>query len=135
MQGGRYRQKPGPNNSLGRMKLVMPNSYSVYLHDTPAQNLFDEDKRAFSHGCVRVGDALGLATALLSTGSGWDRARTDAIVATGETVTVPLSAPLPVYVVYFTATPDDLGGIRYLADVYGRDAAYPAFGTAATCPK
>lgn len=117
VQGGRYRQRPGATNALGRMKLVMPNPYSVYLHDTPSKGLFEQDVRAFSHGCVRVGDALGLATALLATEPGWDRARTDAMVAAGRTATVPMAAPVPVYVAYFTAEPDGEGGIRYFPDV------------------
>ncbi len=135
IQGGQYRQRPGPGNALGRMKLVMPNGYHVYLHDTPAQSLFDKDVRAFSHGCVRVGDALGLATALLSARSGWNRARTDAMVEAGQTVTVPLPEPVPVYVAYFTAEPDGLGGIRYFPDIYRRDAVSSAPGDEATCPR
>tara|TARA_R110000782_G_scaffold78293_5_gene156033 strand:+ start:13071 stop:14207 length:1137 start_codon:yes stop_codon:yes gene_type:complete len=122
-QNGRYRQRPGPNNALGRMKLVMPNPYTVYLHDTPAQALFDRDVRAFSHGCVRVGDALGLAAALLEPTGQWDRTRIDAAVAAGETQTVPLAEPVPVYVTYFTAEPDDDGNMRFFPDVYKRDKA------------
>ncbi|MCH4151525.1 MAG: L,D-transpeptidase family protein [Sphingobium sp.] len=121
-QNGRYRQKPGPANALGRMKLVMPNPYDVYLHDTPSQGLFDRDVRAFSHGCVRVGAALDLAAALLGS-SGWDRARIDAAVAAGETQTVPLAEPIPVYIAYFTAEPDEDGAMRYFPDIYGRDTA------------
>lgn len=121
VQDGRYRQRPGPQNALGRMKLVMPNPYSIYLHDTPAQSLFERDVRAFSHGCVRVGDALGLATALLEAQSDWNRKKVDALVAAGHTVTVPLDRQIPVYVTYFTAEPDDLGGIRFFPDIYGRD--------------
>ncbi len=121
LQGGRYRQQPGPANALGRMKLVMPNAYDVYLHDTPAQGLFAQDVRAFSHGCVRVGDAIGLATALLSIQRDWERARSDALVASGRTVTVALATPVPIYIAYFTAEPDGLGGVRYFPDVYRRD--------------
>lgn len=135
VQGWQYRQRPGPGNALGRMKLVMPNGYHVYLHDTPAQTLFDRDIRAFSHGCVRVGDALGLATALLSARPGWDRAKTDAMVDAGQTVTVPLPETVPVYVAYFTAEPDGIGGIRYFPDTYRRDAISSAPGNEATCPR
>lgn len=119
--GDRYRQKPGPTNSLGRMKLVMPNPYSVYLHDSPAQALFGQDVRAYSHGCVRVGDALGLVAALLAPQPGWDRAHIDAVVASRQTATVKLDAPIPVYIAYFTAEPDENGAIRYFPDIYGRD--------------
>ena len=121
-ENGRYRQRPGPNNSLGRMKLVMPNSYNVYLHDTPAQALFGQEVRAYSHGCVRVGDALDLVTTLLSR-SGWDRARVDGVVASGATRTVTLDEPVPVYIAYFTAEPDDEGAMRFFPDVYKRDRA------------
>jgi len=121
VQDGRYRQRPGPANALGRMKLVMPNSYTVYLHDTPSQSLFERDVRAFSHGCIRVGDALGLAATLLSADPAWNRKRVDAAVAKGATVQVGLPQPIPVYVTYFTAEPDGNGGIRYFPDVYKRD--------------
>ena len=134
IQNGRYRQRPGATNALGRMKLVMPNPYNVYLHDTPSQSLFAQDVRAFSHGCVRVGDALGLATALLSTEPGWDRARADAMVAAGRTATISLAAPVPVYVAYFTAEPDGEGGIRYFPDVYHRDRGTPVPGEE-NCPR
>lgn len=131
--GGRYRQKPGPNNALGRMKLVMPNPYSVYLHDTPAKALFEQDVRAYSHGCVRVGDALGLATALLSAEPGWSRERVDALVATNETRTLTLAQPVPIYVAYFTAEPDNKGGIRSFPDVYQRDKDSSAPGDDGMC--
>jgi len=121
VEDGRYRQRPGAANALGRMKLVMPNPYSVYLHDTPSQSLFGRDVRAFSHGCVRVGDALGLATTLLSADAAWDRKRVDAEVAKGLTVKVDLPQPIPVYLTYFTAEPDRTGGIRYFPDIYKRD--------------
>jgi murein L,D-transpeptidase YcbB/YkuD len=118
--GGKVRQKPGEGNALGRMKLVMPNPYSVYLHDTPARDLFAEERRAFSHGCVRVGDALDFASALLAPER--SRADVDALVATGETVTLDLLRPLPVYVAYFTAASDADGRLVYFDDVYGRDS-------------
>jgi murein L,D-transpeptidase YcbB/YkuD len=133
VQNGRYRQKPGPANALGRLKLVMPNSYSVYLHDTPAQKSFGEDVRTFSHGCVRVGDALDLATALLSNVPTWDRKRIDSIVAGRQTTTVPLSAPIPVYITYFTAEPEATGSIRYFPDVYKRDRQSPQVVQAEAC--
>jgi murein L,D-transpeptidase YcbB/YkuD len=123
LENGRYRQRPGPANALGRMKLVMPNVYSVYLHDTPAQALFTKDVRAFSHGCVRVEDAIALATALLAPRGSWDREQINALIASGRTQTIALSAPVPVYIAYFTAEPDGLGGIRYLPDIYQRDSA------------
>lgn len=122
-ENGRYRQRPGPGNALGRMKLVMPNPYSVYLHDTPSQSLFERDVRTFSHGCVRVGDALGLAAALLGPTGAWTRARIDEEVAGGQTRTVELAEPIPVYVAYFTAEPGEDGTMRFFPDIYRRDRA------------
>jgi len=116
---GQYRQRPGPNNALGQMKLVMPNPYSVYMHDTPNKQLFDEDVRAFSHGCIRTDDAIGYAATLL------DGLRTrqeiDDIVSSLETTRINLSKPIPVYVTYFTAVSDGADGIMLLADTYNRD--------------
>lgn len=121
--GGGWRQRPGPANSLGQIRLVMPNPFSVYLHDTPGKALFQRETRAFSHGCVRVGDALGLAATLL--GGVRTRSEIDAIVATRKTTTVDLPASLPVYVAYFTASTDPAGALVIKPDLYGRDARVP----------
>lgn len=118
---GRIRQAPGPSNALGQVKLVMPNPYSVYLHDTPSKRLFDAEVRAFSHGCIRVQDPLGLATSLLGGGSGRDRRVIDRIVAGGQTLQTKLPQPIPVYVAYFTAAADETGAIATFSDIYGRD--------------
>ncbi len=127
--GGRYRQKPGPNNSLGQMKLVMPNRYSVYMHDTPSKNLFDREVRAFSHGCIRTQDAIGYAATLLEGVK--TREEVDAIVASGTSTVVDLARPIPVYIAYFTAVSDGQGGVKVLPDVYGRDKRM--VGTAGGC--
>jgi len=116
---GRYRQKPGPNNSLGQMKLVMPNRFSVYMHDTPNKELFDREVRAFSHGCIRTDDAVGYAATLLEGVK--TRVEVDDIVASAETTTVNLARPLPLYIAYFTAIGDGEGGVRILPDIYRRD--------------
>lgn len=121
---GRYRQRPGPNNSLGQMKLVMPNPYSVYMHDTPSKNLFERDVRAFSHGCIRTDDAIGYAATLLEGVK--TREEVDAIVTSGQSTVVNLARPLPIYVTYFTAVSDGQGGARILPDVYGRDRNFVA---------
>ena len=122
---GRYRQRPGPGNSLGQMKLVMPNDFAIFLHDTPARGLFENPARAYSHGCVRVNQALDFATALLRARDGWDRADTDAAVATRATQTLELPAPVPVYISYFTVAPftasDGSSPLRHYADIYGHD--------------
>jgi murein L,D-transpeptidase YcbB/YkuD len=113
----------------------MPNGFNVYLHDTPSQNLFAQDVRAYSHGCVRVGDALGLATTLLSAQPQWDRSRVDAAVASGRTQQVALATPIPVYVAYFTAEPDGNGGIRYFPDIYHRDRGASAADDNGQCSR
>lgn len=118
VQNGRYRQRPGPGNALGQMKLVMPNSYSVYLHDTPNKRLFAEPVRTFSHGCVRVGGAIDLAKTLLA-GSATGQ-RIDAILANRKTTSLPLERPIPVYIAYFTAEAAG-GAVTYFPDVYNRD--------------
>ncbi|OCC25399.1 hypothetical protein MB02_01725 [Croceicoccus estronivorus] len=116
---GRYRQKPGPNNALGQMKLVMPNRFSVYMHDTPSKQLFERDVRAFSHGCIRTGDAIGYAATLLQ--GVMTLAEVDAIVASGKTTTIPLAQSLPVYITYFTAATNADGELVIQPDIYGRD--------------
>lgn len=124
---GRYRQRPGPGNSLGQMKLVMPNDHAIFLHDTPSRGLFENPARAYSHGCVRVNQALDFVTALLRARTGWDRAATDAAVATGRTQTLALAEPIPVYISYFTVAPftaaDGSNPLRHYADIYGHDRA------------
>jgi murein L,D-transpeptidase YcbB/YkuD len=119
-QNGRYRQMPGDNNALGRIKLVMPNPYSVFLHDTSNRELFAKDRRFFSHGCIRVDRALNFVGVLFSN-DGWDLARVEREVATGRTQTFELSESLPLYVTYFTAEPDTDDAVRFWEDVYSRD--------------
>ena len=121
VQNGRYRQRPGPGNALGQMKLVMPNPQSIGLHDTPNQDLFTRPVRVFSHGCIRVSDALDFATIILERDAGWDRARVDQAIASGRTQIVDLTQPMPVYIVYHTADLDAEGTVRFHPDIYGRD--------------
>lgn len=130
--GGQWRQKPGPGNALGQMKLVMPNPYTVYLHDTPSRQLFERDVRAFSHGCVRTGDAMGFAAALLEGTA--TRAELDATVRSLKTVTIDLPQPLPVYITYFTAAPAADGTVTFYPDIYRRDARVgPVTAPGGTC--
>lgn len=118
------RQKPGPNNALGRIKLEMPNPYGVYIHDTPSRDLFDKDKRAFSHGCIRTQAPDALARTLLGKGQA---DQVDFLLLSGATKTLRLPQTLPVYVVYLTAEadPDAKGGIVSYPDIYRRDGAAP----------
>ena len=116
------RQNPGPQNALGRVKFIFPNKHAVYLHDTPSRQHFSRSTRAFSSGCIRVENPLELATLLLDDQPGWERARVDAVVASGERTTVRLSVPLPVFLIYWTAYVDADGRMNFREDIYGRDA-------------
>lgn len=117
----RMRQAPGADNALGQVKIMFPNPHNVYLHDTPSRGLFSQRQRAFSSGCLRTQDPIGLSKWLLEGTTGWDMARVDAAVASGKETRATLSAKVPVHILYYTAVPDGLGGIRYLDDIYERD--------------
>jgi murein L,D-transpeptidase YcbB/YkuD len=114
------RQRAGPLNALGRVKFELPNPYDIYLHDTPNQALFAREQRALSHGCVRVDDALDLAAAVLA--PAYSASSLQAEVDTGQTRSLPLGPPLPVYILYVTASSID-GAVVYADDVYERDGA------------
>lgn len=114
-------QRPGPLNALGRMKFMFPNQFAVYLHDTPARELFGQPARTFSSGCIRVEDSLGLAELLLASNPGWDRARIEAVIASGETRRVYLARPMPVRLLYRTADIGADGAVLFRDDVYDRD--------------
>ena len=123
-QGDGYRvvrQPPGPRNSLGRVKIEMPNEHAIYLHDTPSQNLFANARRAFSHGCIRTQNPRDFAAILLQPTGQWDRAQIDTAINTGRNQTVRMARPIPVYIAYFTAAATDDGNIVTYGDVYGRD--------------
>jgi murein L,D-transpeptidase YcbB/YkuD len=115
------RQDPGPTNALGRVKFMFPNPHFVYLHDTPSKDLFDEDDRAFSSGCIRVEGPMALAERLLAGQPGWSREEIDRIVAAGKTRTVTLQRPVPVLITYWTAWVASDGALYLHRDVYGRD--------------
>ena len=114
-------QRPGPENELGRVKFMFPNSYSVYLHDTPARELFAKSERAFSSGCIRVAKPFELVALLLEDQTGWDPAAIHEAVEKGETRTVKLSKPVRVLLTYFTAWVDREGALQLRSDIYGRD--------------
>jgi murein L,D-transpeptidase YcbB/YkuD len=117
------RQAPGPLNALGQIKFQLPNRHDIYLHDTPSRELFARTERAFSSGCIRVERALDLAERLLAADPTWTRARIEATIAAGSTVSVRLPAPLPVYLLYRTAWVDRNGVLQLREDIYGRDSA------------
>ena len=120
--GDGVRQKPGPWNSLGAVKFLFPNSHSIYLHDTPSKNLFQESKRAFSHGCIRVADPKGLAMYLLRDDPNWTEDRITKAMASGKEQYAAVKVPMPVYITYFTAWVDRKGDLNFREDIYNRDA-------------
>ena len=122
-KGLQFRQRPGPGNSLGLVKFMLPNKYNVYLHDTNAKKLFREVQRDYSHGCIRVQEPLALAQWLLG-GTGWTDDRIRAAMQGGREQHVTLAEPVPVYVAYFTAWVDDDGRVSFRPDVYRHDAAH-----------
>ena len=115
-------QGPGPDNALGRVKFMFPNEYSVYLHDTPSQALFEKSERAFSSGCIRVENALELAALLLDGQADWNAAAIASAVEAGTTRTVTLERKVPVLLTYWTAWVDRDGVLNFRSDVYGLDA-------------
>jgi murein L,D-transpeptidase YcbB/YkuD len=118
-----FRQRPGTVNSLGRLKLMFPNPYNVYLHDTPARSLFEREVRAFSHGCIRVERPLALAAWVLQGDPRWTEETLQAAIDTGAQQTIVLPHPVPVHVLYWTAWVDERGVLQLRDDVYGRDPA------------
>ncbi|WP_240558541.1 L,D-transpeptidase family protein [Paracoccus contaminans] len=117
----RLRQKPSDDNALGEVKFIFPNSMNIYLHDTPSKGLFNESRRAFSHGCIRVARPVELAEVLLEGTAADPAARYARARASGRETFLELTPHLPVHLVYFTTTVDENGRIRSLPDVYGRD--------------
>jgi L,D-transpeptidase YcbB len=115
------RQDAGPHNALGRVKLMFPNSYSVYLHDTPAQDLFEAGDRSLSSGCVRVERALELARLVLNDPAKWSASQIEQAVSSGRTLNVGLPQKLPVLLTYWTAWVDREHRLNFRTDVYRRD--------------
>jgi murein L,D-transpeptidase YcbB/YkuD len=107
-----------PANGLHRWS-----PFAVNLHDTANRDLFAQEERLFSHGCVRVDRAEHFLQTLLRI-DGWQGVPVEAMIAAGTTRTVDLAVPLPIFIAYFTAEPDSEGGVRFLPDVYDRDANY-----------
>lgn len=116
------RRRPGPKNDLGDVKFIFPNENNIYLHDTPHDELFNQTKRGFSHGCVRVEKPLDLAVYLLRNVSGWDRGSIMRQISTRKEKYVGVKNKLPVYLVYFTAKADANGNVQFYEDIYGHDA-------------
>ncbi len=120
-----FRQDPGPANSLGLIKVIFPNDYLVFIHDTPAKSLFEESVRTFSHGCIRVHRPFELADYLLRDDPNWHIDRLRAFTQTQDSINkrVDLPKPMPVHILYWTAWVDKLGLVHFREDIYGRDEA------------
>ena len=117
------RQKPGPANALGLVKLIFPNEFNVYLHSTPSQALFAKSRRDFSHGCIRVEKPAELAAWVLRNNPDWTLERVrEAMQAGPDDVTVKLDRPVPVFIVYATALAYENGEVHFYDDIYGHDA-------------
>ena len=119
--GNSIRQKPGPNNSLGLVKFLFPNSHSIYLHDSPAKSLFNETNRAFSHGCIRVAEPQKLAAYLLKNDTTWNEKNIKEAMNAGKERNITLSETMPVFIAYFTSWVALDGALNFRKDIYERD--------------
>ena len=117
------RQKPGPRNALGLIKFIFPNDQNIYLHSTPAQSLFSESRRDFSHGCIRVEDPKALAEWVLRNNPGWTRERIEAAFKAQKEQQVNLAKEIPVLIVYGTAIAKEDGQVYFFDDLYRYDLA------------
>ncbi|HEX6913898.1 MAG TPA: L,D-transpeptidase family protein, partial [Chitinophagaceae bacterium] len=115
------RQRPGSGNALGKVKFLFPNSFNIYLHDTPSKSLFSRDKRAFSHGCIRVSDPERLANYVLKNQPEWTPERINEAMNSGTEKHVKVKDPIPVIITYYTAWVDDSGKLNFRGDIYGHD--------------
>ncbi len=118
---GRLRQRPGPWNSLGRIKFIFPNDFAVYLHDTPNRYLFQRTARAFSSGCIRVKKPIELALFVLENDPSWNRRRLEQVLAAGKPKTISVTDPVTVHLQYWTFWIGDEGEAQYRNDIYSRD--------------
>ncbi|HSB92833.1 MAG TPA: L,D-transpeptidase family protein, partial [Flavitalea sp.] len=119
--GGAVRQKPGPRNSLGLVKFLFPNSYDIYLHDTPSKSLFNESIRAFSHGCIRVSQPANLAQWILRSQPGWTTESINKSMHANKEKFVTVKSDINVFIGYFTAFVDQEGRLNFRDDIYGHD--------------
>ena len=118
---GRVRQRPGPNNPLGKVKFIFPNSNDIYLHGTPSRDLFQSEYRAYSHGCINVNKSEELAYLILKNDPDWPAERIKAAMDGGKETTCILKNKIPVHIGYFTAWVNDSGEVSFFNDLYERD--------------
>jgi L,D-transpeptidase YcbB len=117
----RLRQKPGPNNALGRIKFMFPNRFNVYLHDTPSRELFNKTSRTFSSGCIRIQYPEELALYLLKDDPRWNQEKLRKTLDTMKEQSIRLPSPVPVHLLYWTVFVDKDGVVQFRNDIYGRD--------------
>jgi len=117
----RLRQQPGEDNALGLIKFLFPNAHNVYMHSTPAHQLFKASRRAFSHGCIRVSDPTALAVYVLRGIPGWDAARVGEAMHAAAPSRVTLEQPIRVMILYGTAMATEAGPMQFFDDIYGHD--------------
>ncbi|MES1214908.1 MAG: L,D-transpeptidase family protein [Bacteroidota bacterium] len=115
------RQKPGPKNALGKVKFLFPNSFNIYFHDTPSKSLFERDKRALSHGCIRLKEPEKMANYVLRNQPEWTPDKIAEAMNAGEQKFVKVKDPIPVVITYYTAWVDDNGQLNFRDDIYGHD--------------
>lgn len=117
----RIRQRPGPKNALGDVKFVFPNNMNIFMHHTPATELFSRSRRDFSHGCIRVEEPVDLARFVLANDPAWDETRIRQAMDLGRSNTTRLQQPVPVVIAYSTVMARDNGKIYFYSDIYGHD--------------
>ena len=115
------RQKPGGNNALGKVKFIFPNSYNIYFHDTPAKKLFGREKRAFSHGCIRLAEPNKLAKYLLRNQPEWTSEKIKRAMNSSKEKWVTINETVPVFITYFTSWVSNDGLLNFREDIYGHD--------------
>lgn len=130
-----FRQEPGPENDLGRMKFLFPNAHNIYLHDTPADHLFEESRRTFSHGCIRVADPEGLARYLFAEAAEPAPSELPGFLADTERTRVDITEPIPVHVYYLTAWATEEGTVHFHPDIYGLNDPFESEGGTTTHDK
>jgi len=116
------RQKPGAGNALGKVKFLFPNSFNIYFHDTPAKSLFEKDKRAYSHGCIRLKEPEKFANYVLRNQPEWTPEKISEAMNSGDEKYVKVKDPIPVVITYYTAWVDENGRLNFREDIYGHDA-------------
>lgn len=120
------RQKPGGLNALGKVKFLFPNSFNIYFHDTPVKNLFNKDKRAYSHGCIRLKEPEKFANYVLRNQPEWTPEKINEAMNSGDEKYVKVKTPIPVVITYYTAWLDEHGRLNFREDIYGHDARLAA---------